>query len=179
VADRGHRDLEGVAQRPRVLDTSEIEPLHIRRYDPADKRAVRRLHDDALNEVGAHLGSGPWDEDLDEIEDVYLGSGGEFLVGVLEGEVAAMGALKRLSPDAAEIKRMRVRPGLQGRGYGQVILDALHRRAAELGYSSLHLDTTVQQRVARGLYLKNGYREVGRGSVGPFWCVFYERNIVA
>jgi GNAT superfamily N-acetyltransferase len=74
---------------------------------------------------------------------------------------------------------MRVRPGLQGRGYGQVILDALHRRAAELGYSSLHLDTTVQQRVARGLYLKNGYREVGRGSVGPFWCVFYERNIVA
>jgi GNAT superfamily N-acetyltransferase len=153
--------------------------LHIRRYESSDRGAVRRLHDDALNEVGAHLGSGPWDEDLDEIEDVYLGSGGEFLVGVLDGEVVAMGALKRLSPDAAEIKRMRVRPGLQGRGYGQALLDALHRRAAELGYSTLHLDTTVQQRVARGLYLKNGYREVGRGSVGPSWCVFYERGIVA
>jgi GNAT superfamily N-acetyltransferase len=161
------------------MDTSEIEPLHIRRYEASDKRVVRRLHDDALNEVGAHLGSGQWDEDLNEIEDVYLGSGGEFLVGVLEGEVVGMGALKRLSPDAAEIKRMRVRPGLQGRGYGQAILDVLHRRAAELGYSTLHLDTTVQQRVARGLYLKNGYREVGRGSVGPFWCVFYERGFVA
>jgi len=67
------------------MDTSEIEPLHIRRYEASDKRVVRRLHDDALNEVGAHLGSGQWDEDLNEIEDVYLGSGGEFLVGVLEG----------------------------------------------------------------------------------------------
>ena len=46
------------------------KPLHVRRYVPKDKRAVRRLHDDALNEVGAHLGSGGWDADLDDIEDV-------------------------------------------------------------------------------------------------------------
>ena len=153
--------------------------MHIRRYEPGDKRAVRWLHDDALNEVGAHLGTGPWDDDLDEIEGVYLESGGEFLVGILEGEVIAMGAIKRVSPDAAEVKRMRVRPGLQGRGYGQAMLDALHRRAAGLGYSTLHLDTTVQQRAARRLYLKNGYREVGRGSIGPFDCIFYERGTVA
>jgi len=153
--------------------------LHIRRYEPGDKRAVRRLHDDALNEVGAHLGTGPWDEDLDDIEGVYLGSGGEFLVGILEGDVVAMGAIKRDSPDVAEVRRMRVRPGLQGRGYGQAMLDALHRCAAGLGYSTLHLDTTVQQRVARRLYLKNGYREVGRGSIGPFDCIYYERGAVA
>jgi GNAT superfamily N-acetyltransferase len=153
--------------------------LHIRRYEPGDKRAVRRLHDDALNEVGAHLGTGPWDEDLDDIEGVYLGSGGEFLVGILEGDVVAMGAIKRDSPDVAEVRRMRVRSDLQGRGYGQAMLDALHRRAAGLGYSTLHLDTTVQQRVARRLYLKNGYREVGRGSIGPFDCIYYERGAVA
>ena len=153
--------------------------MHIRRYEPGDKRAVRRLHDDALNEVGAHLGSGPWDEDLDEIESVYLESGGEFLVGIRGGELVAMGALRRISPDAAEVKRMRVKPSLQRRGYGQTLLDALHDRAAGLGYSTLHLDTTVQQRAARRLYLKNGYREAGRGSVGPFECVFYERDTVA
>ena len=153
--------------------------MHIRRYRPSDKRAVRRLHDDALNEVGAHVGAGPWDDDLDDIEGVYLDSGGEFLVGILEGEVVAMGAIRRVSPDAAEVKRMRVRPGLQGRGYGQTLLDALHRRAANLDYTTLHLDTTVQQRAARHLYTKNGYREAGRGKVGPFDCVFYERHDVA
>ena len=153
--------------------------MHIRRYEPGDKRAVRRLHDEALNEVGAHLGAGPWDDDLDDIEGVYLESGGEFLVGELEGEVVAMGAIRRISPDAAEVKRMRVRGGLQGRGYGQAMLDSLHRHAATIGYTTLHLDTTMQQWTARGLYLKNGYREVGRGSEGPFDCIYYERSAVA
>ena len=154
------------------------KPLHVRRYAPKDKRAVRRLHDDALNEVGAHLGSGGWDDDLDDIEDVYLDSGGEFLVGLLDGEIVAMGALMKLSSRKAELTRMRVRPGLQGRGYGQAMLDALHRRAAELGYSTLRLDTTVQQRAAQRLYLKNGYSEAERGSIGPFDCIFYERHVV-
>ena len=161
-----------------MQQTMTTEPLHIRRYAPGDKRAVRSLHDDALNEVGAHLGSGPWDDDLDEIENVYLDRGGEFLVGVLDGEVVAMGALMRISQQRAELKRMRVRPGLQGRGYGQAMLDALHRRASELGYSKLRLDTTVQQRAAQRLYLKNGYSEAGRGVVGPFDCIFYEREIL-
>jgi GNAT superfamily N-acetyltransferase len=152
--------------------------LQIRRYEPSDKFAVRRLHDDALNEVGAHLGRGTWDEDLDGIEGAYLVSGGEFLVGVLEGEIVAMGALRPVSSGAAEVKRMRVRPGLQGRGYGRALLDALHRRAAELGYTTLRLDTTVQQLAARRLYLENGYHEVGRGRIGPFDCVFYERSTV-
>jgi len=163
-------------EEARIRETLTAESLRIRRYEPSDKHAIRRLHDDALNEVGAHLGTGPWDEDLDDVQSVYLESGGEFLVGVLDGEIVAMGALMRTSREAAEVKRVRVRPGLQGRGYGQTLLDALHDRAAELGYTRLRLDTTVQQRVARHLYMKNGYREAGRGRIGPFDCVFYERH---
>jgi ribosomal protein S18 acetylase RimI-like enzyme len=166
----------------RVSETTQgtltTEPLHIRRYEPKDKPAVRRLHDEALNEVGAHLGSGGWDDDLDEIESVYLDSGGEFLVGVLNGEIVVMGALMRISPRKAELTRMRAKPGLQGRGYGQTLLDALHRRATELGYSTLRLETTVQQLAAQRLYLKNGYSETGRGTVGPFDCIYFERGIL-
>jgi ribosomal protein S18 acetylase RimI-like enzyme len=169
---------EDLVSRRTMQQTLTTEPLRIRRYEPRDIRAVRLLHDEALNEVGAHLGSGPWDDDLDEIESVYLDQGGEFLVGVLDGKIIAMGALMRISPEKAELKRMRVRPGLQGCGYGQAMLDALHRRASELGYSTLRLDTTVQQRAAQRLYLKNGYNEAGRGVVGPFDCIFYEREIL-
>jgi GNAT superfamily N-acetyltransferase len=73
---------------------------------------------------------------------------------------------------------MRVEPALQGRGYGQALLDALHRRAAGLGYSTLRLDTAVRQRAARSLYERNGYWESRRGRIGQFDCVFYERNAV-
>ena len=169
---------EGLASGRTMQQTLTTEPLRIRRYEPGDKRAVRGLHDDSLNEVGAHLGSGSWDDDLDEIESAYLDQGGEFLVGLLDREIVAMGALMRISPEKAELTRMRVRPGLQGRGYGQAVLNALHRRASELGYATLRLDTTVQQRAAQRLYLKNGYSEVGRGVVGPFDCIFYEREIL-
>ena len=96
MENRGDPILESTLQ-----ETLATEPLHIRRYEREDKRAVRRLHDYALNEVGAHLGSGSWDDDLDEIENVYFESGGEFLVGVLDGEVVAMGALMRISAEKA------------------------------------------------------------------------------
>ena len=160
------------------MTSTEAQTLavSIRRYGTADRGAVRKLHDEALHDVGAHLGDGPWDADLDDIESVYLRAGGEFLVGVLEGEVVAMGALRPDPEGRAWITRMRVSPRLQGRGIGQALLDSLHRRAAELGYGTLHLDTTVGQTAARRLYEKNGYGETGRGTVGPFECLYYERK---
>ena len=150
--------------------------IAFRRYEPGDREAVRNLHDAALNDVGAHLGTGPWDADLDAIESVYLREGGEFLVGVLGGEVVAMGALRRDPDGRAWITRMRVSPHFQGQGIGQTLLDRLHRRAEKLGYTILYLDTTVGQVAARRLYEKNGYRETGRGRAGPFECLFYERK---
>ena len=138
---------------------------------------MRSLHDEALHQVGAHLGEGSWDEDLDHIEDVYLNDGGEFLVGIYEGKVVAMGALRKTSPEAAQITRMRVEPSLQGHGFGQQVLDVLEKRAAELEYATLHLDTTVQQRAAQRLYARNGYGETGRGRVGPFDTLLYEKSI--
>jgi hypothetical protein len=39
--------------------------------------------------------------------------------------------------------------------------------------------TAPEHRAARRLYLKNGYREVGRGNIGPCGCAFYERGTVA
>lgn len=138
---------------------------------------MRRLHDEALYDVGAHLGEGPWDEDLDRIEEEYLHGGGEFLVGEMGGRVVAMGALKRDSSEQAELKRMRVEPALQRQGMGRSMLAALEERAREIGYSALYLDTTVQQTGARRLYASNGYRETGRGRIGPFDCVFYEKEL--
>jgi GNAT superfamily N-acetyltransferase len=142
-----------------------IEGLKIRRYEPEDRETVRRLHDVALRDAGAHA------------EDEDLEGGGEFLVGLYEGWIVAMGALRPMGPGRAEIKRMRVEPDFQRRGFGQQVLTALEERAAALGYTRLHLDTTVRQRAARGLYARNGYREVRRGSIGPFECVFYEKAL--
>ena len=134
----------------------------LRRYTSTDQEAVEHLHVSAIQQIGAYLGRGPWDDDVYAIEEVYLNNQGEFLIGEYDGLFVAMGALKRTSPKRAEIKRMRVRPEYQGRGYGQIILNELEARARALGYQTLHLDTSIIQIPARRLYEKNGFGEVGR-----------------
>ena len=127
--------------------------------------------------MGAHAGEGPWDNDLRRIEEVYLQAGGEFLVGVLEERLVAMGALERTSAVRARVTRMRVHPDCQRRGFGQAMLSALEKRAAELGCARLQLDTTVRQVAAQRLYGKNGYREARRGEMLGFECIFYEKLV--
>ena len=153
--------------------------LQVRRYRPEDREIVLRLHEIGLRETGTFVEGWDLDEDLLDIWGTYLNDSGEFLVGVLGGRIIAIGALKRIAPGQAEIKRMRVDPAFQRRGFGQTMLDALEERATELGYATLHLDTTVRQQAARRLYTKNGYREVRRDRVGPFECVFYEKENLA
>ncbi|MDQ6661830.1 MAG: hypothetical protein M3Z24_12805 [Chloroflexota bacterium] len=67
--------------------------MEIRRYQQADHAEVWMLHKTALQDVGADFGIGPWDDDLQHIEQVYLKNQGEFLVGICEGRIVAMGAL--------------------------------------------------------------------------------------
>jgi ribosomal protein S18 acetylase RimI-like enzyme len=161
--------------------------FRLRRYRPADQQAVEHLHVFAIQQMGAYLGRGPWDDDVYAIEEVYLNNQGEFLIGEYDGVFVAMGALKRTDPERAEIKRMRIHPEYQRRGYGQLILDELEARARALGYRTLHLDTGAIQVPAQRLYEKNGYREVGRDqfkqitgedSYELLEVIFYEKQLI-
>src|SRR2546428_905311 len=151
--------------------------LDIRRYHSADHDEVWNLHVLGLQLVGAYLGNGPWDNDLHAIEDVYLHNRGEFLVGIYERRIVAMGAFRKTSEELAEIKRMRVHPDFQGRGFGQIILDELETRARAMGYKTLHLDTSVLQVPAQKLYEKNGFREVGRDIYHQLEVILYEKQL--
>ena len=149
----------------------------LRRYTPADQVAVEYLHVHAIQQAGAYLGRGPWDDDIYAIEETYLNNQGEFLIGEWDGIFVAMGALRRTSAERAEIKRMRVHPDYQGRGIGQIILSELEARACVLGYKTLHLDTSIVQLPAQKLYEKNGFREVGRDSYQNLEVILYEKEL--
>ena len=149
----------------------------LRRYQPSDMEAVEYLHVYAIQQSGAYLGRGPWDDDVYAIEEAYLNKQGEFLIGEWDGSFVAMGALRRTSPERAEIKRMRVHPDYQGRGFGQLILTELIARARALGYKTLHLDTSVLQVPAQKLYEKNGFYEVSRDIHHNLEVILYEKQL--
>ena len=151
--------------------------LRIRQYRDTDENAVWLLHHEGLLSTGAHLGDGPWDDDLRQIRTHYLDRLGDFLVGELDGQVVAMGALRPADERFGEIKRMRVRPDFQRQGFGTQILLSLESRARELGYAALRLDTTEQQVAARHFYERNGYQNTSRDIAHGFVVYCYEKEL--
>jgi ribosomal protein S18 acetylase RimI-like enzyme len=113
------------------------------------------------------------------VADVYLDARGEFLVGLVSGRIVAMGALRRHDDLTAEVKRMRVHPDLQRRGFGRTVLRRLEQRAIQLGYRRLVLDTTERQAAAIALYRSEGFTETGRGQVFGFPCIFFAKELAA
>ena len=89
----------------------------------------------------------------------------------------AIGALRKLSGNRAEIKRMRVHPVYQRRGFGQQILILLLEKASESGYTELCLNTTGQMLPAQRLYEKFGFVRERSEKIGRQVVIFYEKKL--
>ena len=154
--------------------------LRIRQYQAKDNKVVKALHYAGLKQFHADIRDETDffpDTDLDDIENVYLKNNGEFLVGIYEGKLVAMGALRKLSATRGEIKRMRVHQDYQRHGFGQVILQKLLEAAVQSGYTELCLDTLAQNIPAQKLYEKFGFVQVRRKKLGRLNMVFYEKQL--
>ncbi len=149
--------------------------LEVRRFQDGDAGAVWELHRSADDD--GHRGNGPWDEDLRSIRSFYIEDGGEFFVGVLEGRLVAMGALRHVTGSVAELKRLGVHPAFRRRGFGRMLLEGLEDRARELGYRKLRLDAPVRQTAAHDLFVAAGYRQVGRGQLAGVEVIYFEKRI--
>ncbi len=92
------------------------------------------------------------------------------------GQPLAMGALKRLSGEHAEIKSMHVLVEARGRGLAQAMLDHLMAAARSAGIARLSLETGSQAgfAAARALYARAGFVECPpfEGYVEDPWSVF-------
>ena len=102
---------------------------------------------------------------------------GTFLVGFHDGEPVCAGGIKRIAPDAAEIKRMYVVPAARRRGVARTLLRALEDAARERGYAFVRLDTGPLQRGAMALYASEGYTEIGNFNANPIAAYWGEKAI--
>ena len=101
--------------------------------------------------------------------------GGELLVAEVDGEVVAMGAIKRVDDERAEVKRIRVDPGFRRRGLADALLRSLEDRARDLGYRRLVLDTAADAQPAQRQFEKHPFRRTGTTVLGGFDTLLYEK----
>jgi GNAT superfamily N-acetyltransferase len=77
-----------------------------------------------------------------------------------QGVALGCGAIRELTPDTMEVKRMYTAPEGRRQGVAGAVLAELERWAAELGYSRCVLETGRRQAEAVALYQKSGYRSI-------------------
>lgn len=177
--------------------------VRFRRYEAADADALLALDEWALRDAGTDPADVPGSADLRSVQESYLDTGGDFVVGTVrsleaeadaartaprtvDGYLVAMGGYlptevgyddERSVRGGAELHRMRVAPTHQGRGHGRTLLDDLESRAAEAGFELLLATTAVRQRRAVAFYPSAGYREVGRSEHDGYELVHFEKPI--
>lgn len=80
-----------------------------------------------------------------------------------DGELVAVGALKRLDSSHAELKSMHVAEAARRRGIGREMLDHLLAMARERGFDRVSIETSAQPAfaAARALYASAGFTRCG------------------
>lgn len=149
--------------------------MQLVRYRPEHFESLLMLHRSAKD--GLSIGISQYDEEADirAIEQVYLQSGGEFIIGLLKGEVVAMGGFQRLSDNSAELRRMRIRRDLQDQGYGSQLLQELERLAFQSGIRTLSFETARARPLTLEFYRKHGYQQTGTGFYGEVETVHFSK----
>ena len=136
-----------------------MDDFTVRRYKSSDKEKVKKLYE--LSSVHSEIGyrSGPWEQDFEDIENTYF-NGGEFLVGLVNEEIVAIGGYRKISDKIGHVRRMRVHPDYRRKGYAQQILKQLEKEAKRNGLKELRLRTSKQQEMAQSFYDKNGFKKM-------------------
>lgn len=83
-----------------------------------------------------------------------------FLVGYIEEQAVACGAISQLSDGIAEIKRVYVKPQARGQGLSKLLLKRLEQEALQMGFTTLRLETGTRQPESLGLYRNAGYIDI-------------------
>jgi ribosomal protein S18 acetylase RimI-like enzyme len=116
--------------------------------------------------------------ELQELPGKYAPPAGRLLLAydkddASNAHLAACGALRPLSTEICEMKRLYVRPEFRGHGIGRALTLALIRVAQEIGYRAMRLDTLPEMREAQKLYQQLGFREIAPYCANPVEGVRY------
>lgn len=102
-----------------------------------------------------------FEKELAELPGAYAPPTGRLLLAFANDELAGCVALRRLSDDVCEMKRLFLRAQFHGRGLGRELAERIIQEARAIGYQRMRLDTLSQQMgSAIALYRLLGFREI-------------------
>jgi DNA-binding MarR family transcriptional regulator/GNAT superfamily N-acetyltransferase len=173
TARQQERLTAALATADLLVRAATVEIASVHPAAPEARSAVRSYFD----ELDARFPTGFDPGDHHDDETMAPGSGA-FVVASSEGAPVACGGVQRLGDAVGEIKRMWVHPDWRGAGLGARLLRHLEQVAADLGHTTVRLDTNGTLVEAIAMYERAGYHRIERYNDNPFAQAWFEKRLV-
>lgn len=98
--------------------------------------------------------------ELSDFPSMYGPPNGFFLLAWYKGKLAGGVGLRMLQSKVCEMKRLFVYDEFKNKGVGRSLCTALIKKARNLGYEKMRLDTLGRMKSAIGLYESLGFKEI-------------------
>jgi GNAT superfamily N-acetyltransferase len=118
---------------------------------------ARRLVEEYADSLRVDLAFQDFEREIEDLPATYGPPRGAFFLAVAEDVRLGCVALRELTPDTCEMKRLYVAPAGRGRGLGRTLAEAVIAQARRLGYRRMLLDTLPFMKEAQELYRSLGF----------------------
>jgi putative acetyltransferase len=127
---------------------------------PTDVEAARELFREYQAALGVDLSFQGFASELESLPGAYAPPRGRLLLARDGGRIAGCVALRPVTDDTCEMKRLYVRAESRASGVGRLLVERAISEARAIGYSRMVLDTLPTMAGAQRLYERLGFRDV-------------------
>jgi len=121
---------------------------------------IRKLFLEYARSLEIDLDFQDFETELNTLPGKYQPPDGALILALVEGREAGCIALRKISKDICEMKRLYVRDEYRGLGLGKKLVGMIIDEAMNNNYQYMRLDTLPTMKSAQSLYLSFGFYDI-------------------